>query len=350
MVKFMKRVLIFPSVSSKYNKYVNNLYDTINDNYEVVGYDTEIKKRKLLRNEIYHFNWYESTNSKKTIVIRKMFIKILKLLNKKIIWTVHNNFPHEVKNKKDTINFMKFMAEKSDKIHVLCKETINNEYLEKYKTKIVYVPHGDYIDNYPESNIDIYERYNIDERKKIMLFIGQVRKYKNIELLIKAFCNSNIQEDGFVLLICGNCYDKIYEEELKNLSNENVFFDFNFIKDEEMEAYLRASQIIVAPYNKESSLNSGTLWMAMSYHKTMMLPLIGCVKDIENYNDILYTYDYKDEDEHYNSLLNCFRLLKLDVEKNEMALQEKGIRCYKYINEKQSWKENKEEWINLYKF
>lgn len=346
----MKRVLIFPSVSSKYNKYLNNLCDTIRDNYEVVGYDTALKKKKLFKSEIYHFNWYESTDSKKTIAIRKMFIRILKLLNKKIIWTVHNNFPHEVKNKNGTINFMKFMAEKSDRIHILCKETINNEYLEKYKTKIVCVPHGDYIDNYLKSDIDIYERYNIDKSKKIMLFIGQVRKYKNIELLIKAFCNSNIQEDDFVLLICGNCYDKRYEEEIRNLSNENVFFDFNFIKDEEMEAYLKASQMIVAPYNKQSSLNSGTLWMAMSYHKTMMLPLIGCVKDIDNYKNILYVYDYKNEEEHYNSLLNCFKLLKTNVEKNETVLQERGKECYKYINEKQSWKANKEKWVNLYKF
>lgn len=346
----MRKVLIFPMVSSEYNKYLNNLYNTICDNYEVIGYDTALKKRKLFKSEIYHFNWYEIVNNKKVIIMRKLFIRILKLLNKKIIWTVHNNFPHEMTNKKDTINFMKFMAEKSDKIHILCKETMNNEYLKEYKSKIVCVPHGDYIDNYPKSNIDIYERYKIDNHKKIILFIGQVRKYKNIELLIKAFRNSNIQENKFVLLICGNCYDKEYEEELKKLSNENIIFDFNFIKDEEMESYLRNSEIVVAPYNKKSSLNSGTLWMVMSYRKTMMLPLIGCVRDIENYNDILYTYDYKDEDKHYDSLLDCFKQLKDDLEKNENVLEEKGKKCYKYINEKQSWKANKANWVNLYKF
>jgi len=346
----MKKILIFPSASSEYNKYINNLYDTIYENYEIIGYDKALKKGKIFKSEIYHFNWYESTNSKKIIVIRKMFIRILKLLNKKIIWTVHNNFPHEIKNKKNTINFMKFMAKKADKIHVLCKETINNEYLKEYESKIIHIPHGDYIDNYIKSDIDIYERYNIDKTKKIMLFIGQVRKYKNIEILIKAFCNSNMQDNGFVLLICGSCYDKEYQEQLKSLSNENIFFDFNFIKDEEMESYLRNAQIVVAPYNKQSSLNSGTLWMAMSYYKTMMLPLIGCVKDIKNYDEFLYVYDYENEDKHYDGLLDCMKRLNADLKNNENILVEKGNKAYEYIVNSQSWKKQKQNWINLYKF
>lgn len=346
----MKKVLMYPMISSTHNKYLTNLYNTICNEYEIIGYDKALKKGKLFNSEIYHFNWYEGINGKKMIAMRKMFIKILKLLNKKIIWTVHNNFPHDITNKEEIMDFMKFMAEKSDRIHVLNNETTENQYLENYKEKVICIPHGDYIDNYPKSNINIFERYNIEKDKKILLFIGQVRKYKNIELLIKSFSNSNIQEDGFVLLICGNCYDKEYIEELKKLSNKNIVFDFNFIKDEEMESYLRNSQMIIAPYNKKSSLNSGTLWMAMSYKKTMMLPLIGCVKDIENYNELLYTYDYEEESEHYYELLKCFKQLKENIEQNENILQEKGEKCYAYISEKQSWNANKEKWINLYKF
>lgn len=346
----MKKVLMFPSASSKNNKYLNNLCDTVTENYEIVGYDEAIKNKTLFKCDIYHFNWYESIDSKKTSIKRKIFIRILKLLNKKIVWTVHNNFPHEInKNKSEIIKFMEFMAKKSEKIHILCKDTVNNKYLEKYKEKIVCIPHGDYIGNYSRSEVDIYKRYRIDKSKKIMLFIGQIRKYKNIEILIKAFYDSKMEQE-FVLLICGNCTDEKYQKELKNLSNENVFFDFNFIKDEELEGYLNASQIIVAPYNKESSLNSGTLWMAMSYHKTMMLPLIGCVKDIENYNDYLYVYDYDNEEEHYDKLLITMKRLINDLNKSEDILLKKGNKSYEYMTNIQSWKKQKQNWINLYKF
>ncbi len=349
-----KKVVIYPTIKEMENRYINNLYNTIKNDYEVQGYYGENRSLKeKLSYDIYHFNWIESASGK---LIRLKYIKkkaliiLLKILNKKIIWTVHNNMPHECKAQKLTINFMNFMAKKADKIHILCKETINNEYLQKYKEKVIYIPHGDYIDNYEKADIDIYERYNISKEKKIMLFIGQVRKYKNIELLINAFRNSKIENNNYILLICGNCPDEQYKDEIKKISDSNIYFDFNFIKDEEIESYLEYSKILVAPYNKKSSLNSGTLWMAMSYRKTMMLPVIGCVKDIENYKDILYTYDYKDEDEHYNSLLDCFKRLQDDIENNDSTLNEKGEQCYKYIIEKQSWKANKEKWIDLYKF
>jgi glycosyltransferase involved in cell wall biosynthesis len=347
------RIIIYPSLRKSENKYINNLYETIKEEYNVCGYIEAKNEKKKFKADIYHFNWYESVSGKKIkiqYIKKKLFVIVLKLLNKKIIWTVHNNSPHEIKNKKETINFMKFMAKKSDKIHVLCKETMNNEYLEKYKAKIVCIPHGDYIGNYPESNIDIYERYNIPRDKQIMLFIGQVRKYKNIELLIKAFKNSNIEDSEFVLLICGSCNSEEYKKELNELSNDNIFFDFNFIKDEEIEAYLRNSKIIVAPYNKESSLNSGTLWMAMSYHKTMMLPLIGCVKDIENFEDYLYVYDYNNQENHYEELLKCMERLNQDLKNNENILEEKGNKAYDYMIDNQTWNFLKEKWLDLYKF
>ncbi len=345
-----KRVIVYPSIEKSTNFYIRNLYKTIKKDYNVVGYNEIKEKIGKLKGDIYHFNWIESINQKKDYLKKKILIILLKLLNKKIIWTVHNNMPHEIKDQKQTIDFMKFMAKKADRVHVLCKETVNSEYLKKYREKIVYIPHGDYIGNYAKSRVDIHERYKIDKEKKIILFIGQVRKYKNIELLIKVFKNSYIENNNCVLLICGNCNDEEYKKELQEISTPNVFFDFKFIKDEEMESYLRNSEIIVAPYNKQSSLNSGTLWMAMSYKKTMMLPLIGCVKDIRNYDDFLYVYDYNNQDDHYQKLLNCMRKLNSDMKNNEKNLLEKGNLAYKYILNSQSWKKQSKDWINLYKF
>ena len=137
--------------------------------------------------------------------------------------------------------------------------------------------------------------------------------------------------------------------QLLNLSNDNIYFDFNFIKDSEMESYLTLSQIIIAPYNKTSSLNYGVLWMAMSYKKTMMLPLLWCVKDIKDYDKFLYTYNYNNEN-HYEKLLLCMQKLKNDLIKNGNVLNIKGEKWYKYIIRNQSRQVQKQNWINLYKF
>ncbi len=91
-----KKVIIYPARHSKHNLYIDNLYHTICDEYDVVGYD-EVKKqgvKSILSADIYHLNWYENVKKAK-VFKKKIFIYVLKLLNKKIIWTVHNNVPHE---------------------------------------------------------------------------------------------------------------------------------------------------------------------------------------------------------------------------------------------------------------
>ena len=355
MINSTKKVIIYPEKKVKENKYINNLYDTIKDYYHVRGYNEVNKSIKLFLSDIYHFNWIESAQGKFIKIKyakKRFFINILKVLNKKIVWTVHNNEPHETVNAEETIKFMKFMARKADRIHVLCNATIEREFLKEYKEKIVYIPSGDYIGNYEESDLNIYERYNIKSDKKIILFIGQIRKYKNIELLINAFINSRLESNGYVLLICGKCNDAVYKKEIMTIGNKNIYFDFDFIKDEEIAAYLKSADILVSPYNKKSALNSGTLWMSMSYKKTMIIPLIGCVKDIKNYKDFLYVYDYKqnEKDSHYNALFNSMINIKKDITKNEDILKEKGEKAYNYIIKNQTWKLWRKEWIELYKF
>ena len=351
-----EKVIIFPSKKEKSNRYLNNLYNTIKNEYDILGHD-EVKLLKIFKAQIYHFNWIEGSEKKQYLSIKLdylrkyIFINLLKILNKKIIWTVHNNLPHEDKNKNDAIKFMKFMAKKSDKIHILCTKTVEENYLREYQNKIVYIPHGDYIGNYDGKDVDIFKKYNIPSSKKILLFVGQVRKYKNIELLIKAFNNSKLEENNYVLLICGKCSDMLYKEELmKKTGSVNIYFDFNFLKDDEIGSYLKKSEAIIVPYNKDSSLNSGTLWMCMSYLKTMILPLIGCVKDIKNYDEFLYVYDYDKEEEHYNALLECLKGIREDINKDSDILNKKGKKAYEFIIKNQTWDILKEKWIDLYKF
>ena len=344
-----KRIIFFPTKSRWTNSYLNNIYNTIKDHYEVTGCD-EIKKKDYFKYDIYHFNWIESTIWNTTrLILTIIFIYILKILNKKIIRTMHNTIPHETGNKKEVIKFMQFIAKKSDRIHILCTETLKNNILQPYKDKTILIPHWDYIGNYPLKNLNIYNKYGIPTNKKIALFIGQIRKYKNIDLLIKAFKASKLEDNNVVMLICWICNDKIYRKELEKLEDKNIYIDFNFIKDSDMEAYLRQCKIIIAPYNKISSLNSWTLWMAMSYKKTMMLPLIWCVKDIKNYNDFLYIYDYYKED-HYEKLLECMLKLKNDLTENRNILNTKWEKAYEYIIKNQSWEVQKKNRINLYKF
>ena len=351
-----KSIVLFPTTSSTDNFYLNNLVKMLEEKYEIYSFEKlKNNKKELLKKDIILLNWYENvekSNFIKTLyayIKRAIFIFILKIKHTQIIWTVHNRKPHEANYPKLISAFMNYLAFISDKIHILCSATKEEKFLKKYENKIFIAHHGDYIDNYKGKDIDIYERYNIPKEKKIMLFVGQIRKYKNIELLISTFKKSKIEDEDFVLLICGKCNSNEYKEELeKNTENEeNIYIDFNFIKEDEMESYLKNSEIIVAPYNKESSLNSGTLWMSLSYGKTMLLPQIGGVADINSKNNFLYIYDYNNENEHSEKLLECFNKLKDDVKNDREILSKKGKLGFEYIKNNQTWEKVKEEWFDM---
>lgn len=342
---------MFPCDHSNFNAYINNLCAILRDDYNILGAQNWKKYGilKLLSADIYCFNWYENVGSSSYVKTflnlykRKLFIYILKLFNKKIVWTIHNNYSHSSSFLEMVYEMSVYMAKMSDRIHVLCQDTCNMQYLNGYYNKIYHIYHGDYFDNYPKSNVDIYCRYNIDRNKKIILFLGLIRKYKNIDILIEAFNKSMLNKD-FILLICGTCKDEL-KKELCRQNYENIVFDFSFIRDDEISAYLDACDLLVAPYDKINSLNSGTLWMAMSYKKTMVLPLIGCLKDFD-YDKYLYVYDYISKSEHIQNLINCFD----KVYKERELLVEKGLMCYNYMYNVASWEKNKDKWISLFSF
>jgi len=323
------KILIYPDSKSNSNFYLENLAGILSAKFQVDGYYSV--KPKILSYKYYSLNWFESV-AFVSFIKRFFLLFLLKFLNKKIIWTVHNKVPHEANiYSKILISLLKRL---SSKIHILCPATIAECNLQKYEKKIIHIPHGDYFNNYPPSDFNIREYYSIPRENNILLFIGQIRPYKNIELLIEAFEMSNLSKKNWTLLICG-------DGKLNVQSSKNIILDFNFIPDCKIRAYLEQSSLLIAPYNKNSALNSGTLWLACSYAKSFILPDIGCVKDIANRDEFLYIYDYANQEEHLRNLTET--LNKADPK----SLETMGLNAYKFM-QRNSWERNKEKWRGLF--
>jgi len=340
-LKHIDKILMFPDNTNEDNKYLGNLVKTIGEFYQVDG-NYSIKAsgiKKKLGYKIYWLNWYENINTLKSFLKNTAILFMLKLFGKKIIWSIHNKASHE--NNVYSKWLFLLLKKISSKIHILCQATIQECNLQKYKKKIIYIPHGDYFNCYPQSNFNIFEYYSIPINHKILLFTGLIRPYKNIELLIESFDKSDMSKNNWNLLICGKIVDSYYETEVRALimDKKNIIVDFNFIPDDKMSSYLTQSSLLIAPYNKKSSLNSGTVWMAFSYSKTMILPNIGCVRDLPNKNSFLYVYDYETRDEHFDNLVKALN----NVNKDSALLEEKGKVAYK-VMETNSWENNKEKW------
>jgi len=332
------KILIYPDSKSRSNFYLENLSGILSSKFQVDGHYS-VKSgglKKILSYNYYSLNWFEAISRSKLIwlsFIKRFFLLfLLKILNKKIIWTVHNKVPHETNIYSRTLTFL--LKRWSSKIHILCPATIGECNLQKYERKIIYVPHGDYFNNYPSGIFDIREHYSIPKENNILLFIGQIRPYKNIKLLIDAFEKSKLPKRNWTLLICG-------EGKLNVKFSRNIIIDFTFIPKEKMRAYLEQSSLLIAPYNKKSALNSGALWLACSFAKTFILPDIGCVKDILNREEFLYVYDYANQEEHLKNLIDILDRINIDI------LETMGKKAHNFICQN-SWERNKEKWWELF--
>ena len=141
------------------------------------------------------------------------------------------------------------------------------------------------------SELPIYECYSVtknfdqDKFKKelgiksennVLLFFGYVRKYKGLDLLIKAMPEIIRQKPNTTLLIVGEFYDdpKPYLDLINSLSLVDKIKVVNkFVPNEEVEKYYRISDLVVLPYR--SATQSGILNVAYGFSKPVLVTNVG---------------------------------------------------------------------------
>ncbi|PTQ85938.1 glycosyltransferase involved in cell wall biosynthesis [Trichococcus patagoniensis] len=315
----MKRVIFVPTATNS-NKYVELMRKAIvQANYELSENNSFLD---VLRSDIVHLNWFEGIPAGGTLKKRISYIKkmcalmTLKLLGKEIIFTLHNKMPHECEEARYSTNLMNWLITESNSIVVHCQESysvLNKISNDIPNEKIYYVPHPNYIGVYKDKIK--YEKYKKKENELLILFMGAVRPYKNVEIIIHA-ANQLKNYSDINFLICGKCSSEEYRLSLMSMiQGANITTDLRFINDEEIPSLMALADASVLPYNTNSALNSGAAYLAFSYEKTVVSTDIGTVKDLDS-NDFLYSYQYSEnEEEHVNALVAA--IMRMYVERSD---------------------------------
>jgi glycosyltransferase involved in cell wall biosynthesis len=131
------------------------------------------------------------------------------------------------------------------------------------------VPHGSYLGLIP----DAMERHLAREKlgfpqdERIVLFFGQIKEVKGLDLLIKAFSQAKGRMGPTRLVIAGKVWKDDfarYQDLIDSYALADVTsLHIRYIPDDEIAAYYGAADIVVLPYRK--IYQSGVLLMAMSY-------------------------------------------------------------------------------------
>jgi len=152
-------------------------------------------------------------------------------------------------------------------------------------------------DDIPEIS-KLKSQLGINKDDQVILFFGYVRKYKGLDILLKAFPKILQKFPNTFLLVVGEFYDnpdsyfKLIEE--LNIS-ERVKVINQFVPNEAVAKYYLSSDIIVLPYR--SATQSGILNVAYGFNKPVIVTNVGGLAEfvIEGKTGFVINPDSEDE-------------------------------------------------------
>ncbi len=272
-------------------------------------------------NSVNPFNWYkvgkQIQKEKPDLVIfnywmpfmAPCFGTIAKHIKKnnstKIIAIVHNLIPHEphVGDTKLSSYFMK----NSDGFVAMSNSVLGDIKNIDNTKPALFSPHPLY-DNFGKAKTreEALKALGLADSFNYLLFFGIIRKYKGLDLLLKAFADKRLNDGSLKLIIAGEFYEdetpymKLIEQ--YNLKNSLVMVN-KFIPDEEVVNYFCAADIIVQPY--KNATQSGVTQIAYHFDKPMLVTDVGGLKEMIPHDKVGYVVQ-PNEKEITNALIDFF--------------------------------------------
>ena len=139
--------------------------------------------------------------------------------------------------------------------------------------RLTYIPHGHYMEfAEPATSRNSREYLSIPADKSVILFFGQIKKVKGVDVLIKAMEQVVAEHPNVQCVIAGkvwkddlSVYQQLIEE--KRLS-DHIRLDIKYIPDEEIKYYFNAADIVALPYRQ--IYQSGVVLLAYAYARPVV--------------------------------------------------------------------------------
>jgi glycosyltransferase involved in cell wall biosynthesis len=196
----------------------------------------------------------------------------------KIIAIVDNMIPHE-KRIGDQL-FTSYFAGSVDGFLTM-SEKVKRDVQEFSSKPVVISPHPIF-DHFgsPISKEAARNKLSIPTDQKLILFFGFIRKYKGLDLLLKAMATEEIKSAGIHLMIVGEFYEEAtpYLELIQTLGiKDNIHIVEGFIADNEVKDYVCSADFIIQPYR--NATQSGVTPLAYHFEKPMLVTNVGGLAD-----------------------------------------------------------------------
>lgn len=211
------------------------------------------------------------------------FLIILKLLRFKLVWTLHEIMPHEKEFHNDK-SIRSIISKFSDAKIFHTKSALQEAKILGFDTtNSVIIPHGNFKNSYKNkiSRKKARKILNINNDTFVFLFFGLIKSYKGIDTLLITFEKLLKNNKNVKLIIAGKCVDIELKTLVTNYKNKYPSYIDTYlyhIRDDEVELFFNATNIVTLPFKRNTT--SGSAILAMSFGKPIIAPLLGNMKDL----------------------------------------------------------------------
>lgn len=198
----------------------------------------------------------------------------------KVICIADNIIPHE--HRPGDALFTRYFLKSCDGFITMSEKVLSDLRLFEKQKPAQLVQHPLY-DNFgqPVSKEAARTFLGLNATQKIVLFFGFIRKYKGLDLLLRAMAHEVLKKSSIKLLIAGEFYEDAndYLQIIKQNNLENaVILRTNFIPDSEVRYYLCAADAVIQPYR--AATQSGVTPLAYYFQKPMVVTNVGGLPDL----------------------------------------------------------------------
>lgn len=217
-----------------------------------------------------------------------LLVLLCRLLGVRIVHTVHNILPHEVRIlERQTYSFYYQMA-----AALILHSKANIEQLLQVKNnldtrRLHVVPLGNYehFRSLEMTREEARAQLGLPTAARIALFAGMVRPYKGLDVLLEAVPAVRKACPETLFVVSGQVYEgrEQYEEQIDRLGvgDEGLRVQFDYLSMEDLVAHVCAADLIVLPYRE--IYQSAVLIFAYSFGRAVVATRVGafpeCVED-----------------------------------------------------------------------
>ena len=253
-------------------------------------------------NSINPFNWIniarKINNERPDYIIIRYWLPfmapclgtIARLVSKKIkiIAITDNIIPHE-KRIGDHI-LTKYFLKSCDAFVTLSKSVLKDLSQFVDTDLKIFIPHPIYnIFGDKIAKKKALSNLGLADNKKYLLFFGFIRKYKGLDLLIKALSDPRLRKLDVKLIIAGEFYDdqKEYLTLINKLDLRNqIIINSSFIPTEKVKDFFCASDLVAQTYR--TATQSGVTQIAYHFERPMLVTDVGGLSEIVSNQKVGY--------------------------------------------------------------